>query len=123
MLAHAESSAPYTEALKALDERYSRPYQFALKEIEDMEHLPPIRDDWALDEFAVRVQSLVGMLKSLQSEGQCVWLECEAPLSWLPKHQQERLCCQQYWKNPDTMKLSLTDFSEWLKAQSHMLGH
>ncbi|XP_035235202.1 uncharacterized protein LOC118206521 [Anguilla anguilla] len=124
VLAHAESSTPYSEALKALDERYGRPYQFALKEIEDMERLPPIRDDRAFDEFATRVQSLVGMLKSLKGEGR-EELHCGSNvkrlLSRLPKHQQERFRRQQYRKNPDQLKLSLIDFSDWLKAEVRCL--
>ncbi|XP_039539859.1 uncharacterized protein LOC120487658 [Pimephales promelas] len=124
VLAHAESNMPYSEALKALDERYGRPYQFVLKEIEDMERLPPIRSDRALDEFSIRVQSLVGMLKALRGEGH-EELHCGSNvkrlLSRLPKHQQERFRRQQYRKDPDKLKLTLTDFSEWLKAEVRCL--
>ncbi|CAM4718193.1 unnamed protein product [Leuciscus chuanchicus] len=124
VLAHAESNMPNSEALKALDERYGRPYQFVLKEIEDMEPLPPIRDDRALDEFSIRVQSLVGMLKALRGEGH-EELHCGSNvkrlLSRLPKHQQERFRRQQYRKDPDKLKLTLTDFSEWLKAEVRCL--
>jgi len=124
LLAHAESSVLYSEALKSLDERYGCPYQFALKEIEDIECLPLIRDNRALDKYAIRVQSLVGMLQFLHGEGQ-EELQCGSNvkrlLSRLPKHQQEMFRCQQHRMNPDKMKVSLIDFSEWLKAEVRCL--
>lgn len=99
VLVHSESSMPYSEALKALNKHYGHSYWFALKEIKDMEHIPPIQDDGALDECAIRVQSLAGMLKSLQGKGH-EELHCDSNvkhvLSRLPKHQQERFCRQQY---------------------------
>lgn len=64
VLAHAESSTPYTNALQALDRRNGRPYQFVLKEIETLENLPTIRvgHERALDDFSLRFQAIVGML-------------------------------------------------------------
>ncbi|RXN16554.1 hypothetical protein ROHU_021887 [Labeo rohita] len=74
VLAHAEAVTPYTNALKALDRRYGRPYQFVLREIEALENLPPIRagDERAFYDFSLRVQAIVVMLKALKGDANCM---------------------------------------------------
>lgn len=71
VLAYAESIIPYTNTLQALERKYGWPYQFVLREIEALENLPPTRagDEWAFDDFSIRVQAIVGMLKVLKQDG------------------------------------------------------
>ncbi|XP_062287006.1 uncharacterized protein LOC133992303 [Scomber scombrus] len=126
VLAHAESSTPYTNALQALDRRYGRPYQFVLKEIETLENLPPIRagDERALDDFSLRVQAIVGMLKSLKDDGVeelHSGSNVKRLLNRLPRSQQQRFRRHQIRKNPNQVKTSLLEFAEWLQLEADCL--
>lgn len=71
-LAFAYSSTPYSEAIKALDERYGQPRQLVTKELRAIMDMPAIRpgDTRALDSFALRVQTLVGLLQTMKEQGQ-----------------------------------------------------
>ena len=92
-LAYAHSTTPYSDALAALDDRYGRPWDFVLQELREIEKLPPVKDDRALDDLSVRVQSLVGMLQSQQQKGFCELYassNVERILNKLPKFRQER---------------------------------
>ncbi|KAL1276940.1 hypothetical protein QQF64_023613 [Cirrhinus molitorella] len=126
VLAHAESVTPYTNALQALDRRYGRPYQFVLREIEALENLPPIRagDERAFDDFSLRVQAIVGMLKALKGDG----IEelhsgsnVKRLLSRLPRSQQTQFRRHHLKRNPDKTKFSLLEFADWLQLEANCM--
>ncbi|XP_021324376.1 uncharacterized protein [Danio rerio] len=126
VLAHAESVTPYTNALQALDRRYGRPYQFVLREIETLENLPAIRagDERAFDEFSLRVQAIVGMLKALKDDG----IEelhsgsnVKRLLNRLPRSQQTQFRRHHLKRNPDKTKFSLLEFADWLQLEANCL--
>ena len=70
-LAFVHALDPFTQAIRALDERYGQPRQLVLRELQGIMDMPAIRvgDGRALDQFALRVQALVGLLQSMGSEG------------------------------------------------------
>lgn len=75
-LAFSYALNPYTQAIKALDERNGQPRQLALKELRNIMDLPPITvgDGHALDNFALRVQALVGLLGTMEWSRTALWL-------------------------------------------------
>lgn len=125
VLAHAQSNMPYTESLEALDDRYGRPWEFIIQEIKAIEQLPQAKDDRALDDLSVRVQSLVGMPKALKEDG-LHELHCssnvERILSKLPKHRQERFRRQQNHRHSNRHGLSLDDLSTFLRDEVRNLS-
>lgn len=75
-LGYSYTANPYTQALHALDERYGQPRQLVLKELKNIMGLPHIRagDGHALDNFALRVQALVGLLGTMEEQGKAEML-------------------------------------------------
>ncbi|XP_073764218.1 uncharacterized protein [Danio rerio] len=61
---------PYSAALQALQDKYGQPRQLVQSELGVMMNTPPIRmgDANAFDNFALSVQSLVGMLRTLEGQ-------------------------------------------------------
>lgn len=61
---------PYTSALQALQDKYGQPRKLVQIELGAILNLPPIRfgDPEGFDNFALSVQTLVGMLRSLEGE-------------------------------------------------------
>nr|XP_055027031.1 uncharacterized protein LOC129416689 [Misgurnus anguillicaudatus] len=126
VLAHAESTMPYTNALQALDRRYGRPYQFVLREIETLENLPPIRpgDERAFDDFSLRVQAIVGMLKALKGDGVeelHSGSNVKRLLNRLPRSQQTQFRRHHLKRNPDKTKFSLLEFADWLQLEANCM--
>ena len=70
-LAYVHAPDPFTQASRALNERYGQPRQLALRELRVIMDLPAIRagDGRALDQISLIVQVLVGLFKSMGSEG------------------------------------------------------
>ena len=124
-LAYAHSTTPYSDALAALDDRYGRPWDFVLQELREIEKLPPVKDDRALDDLSVRVQSLVGMLQSQQQKGFCELYassNVERILNKLPKFRQERFRRQRNHLPASQPDLSLIDLSNFLRTEVRNLG-
>ena len=124
-LAYAHSTTPYSDALAALDDRYGRPWDFVLQELREIEKLPPVKDDRALDDLSVRVQSLVGMLQSQQQKGVCELYassNVERILNKLPKFRQERFRRQRNHLPASQPDLSLIDLSNFLRTEVRNLG-
>lgn len=124
VLAYAHSTLPYTEALAALDDRYGRPWDFILHELSEIEKLPQVKDDRALDNLSVRVQSLVGRLRAQQERGiheLHAGSNVERILAKLPKFRQEhfRHLRSSLPSDPD---LSLIDLSNFLREEVRCLG-
>lgn len=61
---------PYTSALAALRTRYGQPHQLVQSEISTILNTPPIRvgDNAAFQEFSLSVNSLVGLLQSVEGK-------------------------------------------------------
>ncbi|KAL3977711.1 MFS transporter (organic anion transporter) [Sarotherodon galilaeus] len=120
-LAFSYAPDPYTQAIKALDERYGQPRQLALKELRNILELPPIRagDGRTLDNFALRVQALVGLLSTMGDQGQTE-LNCgshvDRLLEKLPAEHSSRFKRHIYREQGDMM-YDLPLFSSWLQME------
>ncbi|KAL3975387.1 gephyrin [Sarotherodon galilaeus] len=112
---------PYTQAMKALDERYGQPRQLALKELRNILELPPIRagDGRTLDNFALRMQALVGLLGTMGDQGRTE-LNCgshvDRILEKLPAEHSSRFKRHIYREQGDMM-YDLPLFSSWLQME------
>ncbi len=74
---YINSTKPYSDTMAALNEKFGQPHHVALKRIAVVMDSPEIRrgDTAAFERFALQVQSLVGMLKTLGPDGE-VELRC-----------------------------------------------
>ena len=122
-LAYVHAPDPYTQASRALNERYGQPRQLALRELRAIMDLPAIRagDGRALDQFSLRVQALVGLLKSMGSEGLSE-LTCgshvERLLEKLPSDQFCQFKRSMDQSQPGSLSYNLLDFSNWLQREA-----
>jgi len=68
--AYMHDPAPYTSALQALQDKYGQPRQLVQSELGAILNAPALKmgDTNAFDTFALSVQSLVGMLKTLEGQ-------------------------------------------------------
>ncbi|XP_073789840.1 uncharacterized protein [Danio rerio] len=68
--AYMYHSHPYSAALQALQDKYGQPRQLVQSELGAIMNSPPLRlgDANAFDSFALSVQSLVGMLRTLEGQ-------------------------------------------------------
>ncbi|XP_025760072.1 uncharacterized protein LOC112844660 [Oreochromis niloticus] len=120
-LAFSYAPDPYTQAIKALDERYGQPRQLALKELKNILELPPIRagDGQSLDNFALRVQALVGLLSTMGDQGRAE-LDCgshvDRLLAKLPAEHFSRFKRHVY-REQGEMTYTLPLFSSWLQME------
>ncbi|XP_026032619.1 uncharacterized protein LOC113027212 [Astatotilapia calliptera] len=120
-LAFSYAPDPYTQAIKALDERYGQPRQLALKELKNILELPPIRagDGQSLDNFALRVQALVGLLSTMGEQGRAE-LDCgshvDSLLVKLPAEHFSRFKRHVY-REQGEMTYTLPLFSSWLQME------
>ncbi len=66
------SLTPYSDTMAALTERFGRPHQLALSRIAAVMDSPDIQsgDTKAFECFALQIQALVGLLKTLGAEGE-----------------------------------------------------
>lgn len=90
--AYIHSQTPFTDTMMALNEKFGQPHQLTLNKIATVMDSPNIKrgDVAAFDKFALQIQSLVGMLKTLGPDGE-VELLCSSHvarlLSKLPPEQ------------------------------------
>lgn len=118
---YLNSPTPYTDTLAAFNEKIGQPHQIALKKIASVLDSPDVRrgDTAAFERFALHVQSLVGLLKTLGTEGD-VELRCGSHvvrlLSKLPPEQKAafRRCT---FKEPGVVP-TLIDLAQWLQYES-----
>ncbi len=68
--AYMHHAQPYTASLQALQEKYGQPRQLVQSELGAIMSTPPLKmgDFNAFDSFALSVQSLVGMLRTLTGQ-------------------------------------------------------
>lgn len=69
--AFLNSPTPFTDTMVALHEKFGQPHQLALRKIASVLEAPDVKrgDTVAFQKFAIQVQSLVGLLKTLGPEG------------------------------------------------------
>lgn len=122
-LAYAHDPQPYTKSLAALDQQYGQPHHLASKEITTILNLPKVQpgDAKAFHDFAVRVQSLVGMLQAMgQNEG-AAELACSSHvqhlLSKLPADLVANFIRYNRSARPGS-HFTLVDFATWLHGEA-----
>nr|XP_054592272.1 uncharacterized protein LOC129157132 [Nothobranchius furzeri] len=118
---------PYTSALQALQDKYRQPRQLVQSELGAILNLPPVRfgDPDGFDNFALSVQALVGMLRSLEGENGYE-LKCgshvDRLLNKLPANYRDSFV--EYSLNSGILTTgtdktyTLSDFSTWLQLKS-----
>ncbi|KAG5283706.1 hypothetical protein AALO_G00045080 [Alosa alosa] len=122
-LAYVHAQDPYTQAIRALDERYGQPRQLALRELRAIMEMPAIRigDGRGLDQFSLRVQALVGLPQSMGHEGLSE-LTCgshvERLLEKLPSEQFCQFKRSMSLSRPGPLSYNLLDFSSWLRHEA-----
>lgn len=125
--AYMHHPQPYTTALQALQEKYGQPRQLVQSELGAIMSTPPLKmgDSNAFDSFALSVQSLVGMLRTL--EGQNGYeLMCgshvDRLLSKLPPAYRDgfvEYCLSHGILQTGTDRTyTLPDFASWLQTKS-----
>ncbi|XP_039516235.1 uncharacterized protein LOC120470711 [Pimephales promelas] len=125
--AYMHDPKPYTSALQALQDKYGQPRQLVQSELGTILNSPPVRsgDPEAFDNFALSVQGLVGMLRSLEGENGYE-LRCgshvDRLLSKLPTNYRDGFV--EYSINRGILRTgtdqtyTLEDFSVWLQLKS-----
>lgn len=115
------SLTPYTDTMMALNEKFGQPHQIALKKIASVMDAPDIRpgDAVAFEKFALQVQSLVGLLRTLGTDGD-IELMCGSHVARLltklpPELRADfRSNMLRYPRETNT----LLHFSEWLQSEA-----
>lgn len=118
---YLHSPTPYTDTMAALNKKFSQPHHLALKKIASVMDSPGVHrgDTAAFEKFALQVQSLVGMLKTLGSEGDAelrYGSHVACLLGKLPPELRAEFRCRMFHR-PDTT-YTLLEFSEWLQYES-----
>lgn len=119
--AYLNSPVPFSDTMDALNDKFGQPHQIALRRIAAVMDSPDVRrgDIAAFERFALQIQSLVGMLRTLGPEG-AVELQCGSHvarlLSKLPPEQRAEF--RRCMFHQGTRTHTLTDLSEWLKYES-----
>lgn len=119
--AYLHSPTPFTDTMKALNDKLGQPHQLALRRIATVMDSPDIRrgDVAAFDKFALQIQSLVGMLKTLGPDGG-VELQCGSHVARLlgklpPEHRADFRRCM-FHRSGKTY--TLDNLATWLKYES-----
>ncbi|XP_055015378.1 uncharacterized protein LOC129410669 [Boleophthalmus pectinirostris] len=119
--AYLHSPTPFTDTMNALNDKLGQPHQLALRRIAAVMDSPDIRrgDVVAFERFALQIQSLVGMLKTLGPDG-AVELQCGSHvarlLSKLPSEQRAEF--RRCMFNRSGQTYTLDDLATWLKYES-----
>ncbi|XP_026053029.1 uncharacterized protein LOC113039346 [Carassius auratus] len=115
------SPYPYTETMAALTEKFGKPHQLALSKIARVMDAPDVLpgDPEAFERFALQVQALVGLLKSLGPDGDAE-LTCGSHvvrlLTKLPPDL--RAAFRRQMLPSQSSSFTLPEFSKWLQAES-----
>ncbi|RXN37806.1 guanine nucleotide-binding subunit alpha-12 isoform X2 [Labeo rohita] len=119
--ANLNSPTPFTDTMSALREKYGQPHQLALRRIASVLDSPDIRrgDIPAFQRFALQVQSLVGLLRTLGHDGE-LELNCGSHvarlLNKLPPEQRAEFR-RHMFRQPGSTP-NLVDFSNWLRYET-----
>ncbi|KAM4534522.1 uncharacterized protein V3H82_024434 [Fundulus diaphanus] len=118
---YLNSATPYSDTMEALSEKFGQPHQMALNRIAGVMDAPDVRrgDSAAFERFAFEVQSLVGLLRTLGSEGDAE-LRCGSHvarlLSKLPAERRADFR-RAMFRHPNAV-YTLVDFAEWLQYET-----
>ncbi|KAJ8412318.1 hypothetical protein AAFF_G00145850 [Aldrovandia affinis] len=116
---YLNSLTPYSDTMAALNEKYGQPHQIALKRIASVMDSPDVRrgDTAAFEKLALQVQSLVGMLKTLNPEGDSELRcgSCSMSTQLPPEMSSDSRRCM--FHRPGAV-YTLHNFSEWLQYES-----
>ncbi|XP_067260302.1 uncharacterized protein [Chanodichthys erythropterus] len=119
--ANLNSLTPFTDTMTALYEKYGQPHQLALRKIASVLDSPDVRrgDIPAFQRFALQVQSLVGLLRTLGRDGE-LELSCGSHvarlLSKLPPEQRAEFR-RHMFRQPGSTP-NLVHFSNWLRYET-----
>ncbi len=119
--AFLNSPTPFTDTMVALHEKFGQPHQLALRKIASVLEAPDVKrgDTIAFQKFALQVQSLVGLLKTLGPEGD-IELSCGSHvarlLSKLPSDQRAEFR-RHMFRQPGSMP-TLHELSNWLRYEA-----
>lgn len=80
--AYLNSPTPFSDTMAALNDKFGQPHQIALRRIAPVWDSPDIGQGDAFEKFALQVPSLVGMLRTLGSEGEAE-LQCGSHVAHL----------------------------------------
>lgn len=123
---YINSPMPYSDTMAALNEKFGQPHHVALKRIAAVMDLPEVRreDTVSFEQFSLHVQSLVGMLQSLGTDGE-VELRCGSHvarlLNKLPIEVRPNVRCQMFNRFGHTH--TLLDLAKWLRYESWCQGY
>ncbi|XP_073770437.1 uncharacterized protein [Danio rerio] len=123
---YINSPMPFSDTMAALNEKFGQPHHVALKKIAAVMDSPEIKrgDTAAFERFALHVQSLVGMLKTLGPEGEAE-LRCGSHvarlLTKLPTELRANFRRQMFHRSGSTH--TLLDLAEWLHYESWCQGY
>ncbi|RXN14922.1 guanine nucleotide-binding subunit alpha-12 isoform X2 [Labeo rohita] len=115
--AYLNSPTPFTDTMAALHDKFGQPHQLALRKIAGVLESPNIKrgDFLAFQKFALQVQSLVGLLRTLGRDGEQE-LSCGSHvaclLNKLPPEQRAEFRHHMF-RQPGTTP-NLVDLSNWL---------
>ncbi|KAJ8006653.1 hypothetical protein DPEC_G00109460 [Dallia pectoralis] len=113
------STTPYSDTMAALTEKFGQPHHVALKKIASVMDSPDVRrgDTAGFEKFALKIQSLVGMLRTQEGD---IELRCGSHvarlLSKLTPEMRSDFRRRMFHKPGTTY--TLLEFSEWLKYES-----
>ncbi|XP_046731714.1 uncharacterized protein LOC124402619 [Silurus meridionalis] len=113
------SPRPYTDTMTALTDRFGVPSQLAFTEIAAAMNAPDVQpgDVAGFNKFALQIQALVGLLKSLGSKGYAE-LQCRSHVARLLTKLPADLCASFRKHLPHQNTYTLPDLAEWLKLES-----
>jgi len=121
---------PYTRAMQALQHRYGQPRQLVQGEIANILHTPPLRsgDAQGFEDFALSVNTLVGLLNTLEGSSKTE-LMCGSHVDRLltkltSSHRDsfvEYCMAKGILQNGTDRTYTLPEFAEWLEKKSQAL--
>ncbi|XP_052456318.1 uncharacterized protein LOC128016040 [Carassius gibelio] len=127
---YVNSPYPYTSAMQALEQRYGQPRQLIQSELRAILNAPAIRpgDAQGFEDFAAAVNTLVGMLNTMEGPSRYE-LQCgshvDTLLTKLPVSYRDSFieyCLNQHIiMSGSSRTYTLSEFSEWLERKSQAI--
>lgn len=119
--AYLNSPTPFTDSMAALHEKFGQPHQLALRRIALVLESPDIKrgDISAFQRFALQVQSLVGLLRTLGRDGE-LELSCGSHVARLlyKLPPEQRADFRRHMFSQAGTTPNLVDLSNWLRYET-----